>query len=64
MRALLRACLRMVPEPGLRGGGSPLLQQGELDFGPAEKRSIFKGMGFTGCGKTRALYQGTTLVVP
>ena len=24
-------------------GGSPLLQQGELDFNPAEKRSILKG---------------------
>jgi hypothetical protein len=26
-------------------GGSPLLQQGELDFSPAEKRFLILGMG-------------------
>jgi hypothetical protein len=28
-------------------GGSPLLQQGELDFSPVEKRFFFSGMGFS-----------------
>jgi hypothetical protein len=27
-------------------------------------QSAEKELGFTGCGKTLALYQGTTLVVP
>jgi len=34
-------------------GGSPLLQQGELDFSPAEKRSEFKWALAPGCFDAR-----------
>jgi len=45
-----------------RGRGSHALYQGPTLVGPPQRAE--KELGFTGCGKTGALYQGTTLVVP